>query len=188
MYRFYFAFIFVCITNGAVSAELSVSNSCTEKPSPFELSELKFAFDLTNIAKINVLNGASAASVISFNNNWLPELHVITTSEDQVSGGINTSGGFQTLGVSNIQGLFEKIKYDHSSNEYFTKVKKAMGLTKPNDIQVINHNAHKVFVMSDAFDDKEAIYVIRQNDPRIIMLVADLSPPQLNRVLENICL
>ncbi len=188
MYQFYLAFIFVCITNGAVSAELSVSNSCTDKPLSFELSELKFAFDLKNISSINVLNGEAAASSITFHDNWLPDLHVITTSEDHVSGGINTRGGYQTLGVTNIPQLFEKIKYDASTDEYFLKVKRAMGLTDPNDIQIINHENYNVYVMNDAFDSKEAIYVIRKNDPRIIMLVADFSDAQLTRVLANTCL
>ncbi len=188
MYRICIVFLYIFISNGVVANEYSVSKSCTETQVSFELSELKFSFDLNKISRINVLNGVAASSVISFIDGWLPELHVITTSEDHVSGGLNTSGGYKKLGVSDIQGLFNKMKNDSSSEEYFFKVKSVFGLTDSSDIEINNYDKFDFYILNDVFDNKDAVYVFRDNDPRIIMLVADFTKLQLRRVLDHICL
>ncbi len=188
MYKFCVAFICVFMINSVSAKDFTVSEHCVGNNSSFELSELKFSFDFKHVSKINILNGEAASSVVSFKNTWLPELHVITTSEDSVSGGINTRGGYQTLGISNIQGLFNKIKYDTSKDMYFLNVKSAMGLTNPNDIQIINHADYSINIMNDVFDKKDAVYIIRKDDPRIIMLVAEFTEFQLHKLLGHICL
>lgn len=188
MYRLCIVFLCVFTANCVLSNEGSVSKSCTETQTPFELSELKFSFDLNKISRINVLNGDAASSVISFKNDWLPQLHVITTSEDHVSGGLNANGGYKKLGVSDIQELFSKIKNDTSNDEFFLKVKSVFGLTNTSNIEIKNYDSFDLYILSDVFDHKDAVYIFRDNDPRIIMLVADFTKMQLRRVLDHICI
>lgn len=188
MKRLYLAFIFLVLANNTFAQNFEVSKFCSVDNTSIEVSELKFSFDLKDVSKINILNGSSASSVVSFKDSWLPELHVITTSEDNVSGGINTSGGYEKLGVSDLTTLFNKIKSDKSKDEYFVKVKKAMGLTNPDSLMIIQSDKYNLYVMIDNMMGKDTIYILRHGDPRIMMLVADLTESNTYKLLEHTCI
>jgi hypothetical protein len=179
--------LIVINSTACTATEYPVSNACKDQPA-FEISELPLAFELKNINKITVLNGDTAASNISFKNDWLPDLDIITTNETRVSGGINKRGGFEKLGVTNITELFKKIKHGTTSDEYFINVKKAMKLSNPDNLQIIERDNYSIFITDNTLSDKDAIYIARKNDPRIMMLVANLNRDQKERLLSHTCL
>ena len=183
-----FALLALGFSIGCSAGDNTIGKACTDE-AKFEVSELSLALDFKQVKKINVLNTDKASAHISFINGWLPDLHVMTTDETQVSGGINERGGFEKLKVNNISDLFKKAKHDSSNDEYFVKVKQAMGLSKPDSIHVMQHQNGEVFLIEDGFSDgADAIYVIRKDDPRIMMLVSNLDDQQSKRLLERVCL
>ncbi len=181
-----FALIF--LSSSVFASEIQVSKSCTENNTAFEITELKFAFDLKHVSKINVLNGQAAASIISFKNNWLPDLSIITTSEDNVTGGLNKSGGYKKLGVTDVNSFFNKLKNHKSKDAYILKVKMALGINDEKNIDIINSKNYNIYILNNYVNNKDTIYIVRENDKRIMMLVSDLQDKGLTKLLENICL
>lgn len=159
-----------------------VGLNCKQSPS-FELSELGFAFEFSSIKNIKVLNGTAASALIEFNNT-LADLHIITTDEAQITGGINKRAGYEKLGISNFIELIEKAQTSNSktNDEYFNKVKQALRLNEPNQIKIIKHSKAGIIVL------KDEIIIIRHNDPRIIMLAAEMNEQQSQILLQNLCL
>jgi hypothetical protein len=182
------ALVLVFFSSSVFADDIQVSKSCTEKNKAFEISELKFAFDLRHVSKINVLNGQAAASIVSFKNNWLPDLSIITTSEDNVSGGLNENGGYQKLGVTDVNSFFNKLKSHKSKDAYILKVKVALGVDDEKNIEIINSKNYNIYILNNNINNKDTIYIVRKNDKRIMMLVSDLQDKGLTKLLENICL
>ena len=178
----------ILFSNSISASDMQISKSCTDKNTQFEISELKFSFDLKHVSKINVLNGKSAASFISFKDNWLPDLNIITMSESNVSGGLSDNEGYQKLGVTDIDGFFNKLKSDSSKDDYLKKVRAAQSLEDKDDIEIINTKKYSVYILNDNIENEDVIYITRKNDTRIMMLVSDLKDRELNRLLENTCL
>ena len=183
-----FALLALGFSIGCSAGDTTIGKACTDE-AKFEVSELVLALDFEHVKKINVLNTDKASAHVSFIDGWLPDLHVMTTDETQISGGINERGGFEKLKVNSISDLFKKAKHDSSNDEYFVKVKHAMGLSKPDSIHVMQHQNGEVFLIEDGFSDgADAIYVIRKDDPRIMMLVSNLDNQETKRLLEHVCL
>lgn len=185
------SFIALCaflFTVGCSADRPDIGKECTDD-NQFMITELAFAFGLKQMRSINILNLPTASAVITFKDNWLPELNIITTNETLMSGSLNESGGYEKLGVKNISELFHKVKYDDSNDEYFLKVKKGLSATNPNLIHLFKKGKNEVIINENTFKDGEdGLYVVRQGDSRIMMMVADLDDMQTERLLEHICL
>ncbi|WP_396587456.1 hypothetical protein [Bermanella sp. R86510] len=176
------------IVTSANALSLVTGATCNEQAS-LTVSELSFQFPKDKVKHINILNAGSASAVLTFDNDWMPLLHIITTDETKVSGGINERGGFEKLGVTNITDLYKKAKTEESSTEYFSKVKKALALTNPNDIHISPFDNGNTIVHENAYENgADAVYIIRDNDHRILMLVADMDEQQLKKILGHVCL
>lgn len=185
------SFIALCIITFTASCSAgtpTIGEACTDN-NQFVITELAFAFDLKQVSSINILNLPTASVVMTFKDDWLPELNIITTNETLMSGSLNESGGYEKLGVKSISELFHKVKYDDSNNEYFLKVKKGLSATNPDLIHLFKKGGDEVIINENTFKDGEdGLYVIRQGDSRIMMLVADLNDKQTERLLEHVCL
>lgn len=178
----------ILLSTSGHALTLKTEGACSDK-TPLIVSELGFDFPDHHISSINVLNGDGASAVLTFVDNWLPLLHIITTDETVVSGGINERGGFQKLEVRNIVELFNKAKSDSTPSTYFTKVKKALALENPDNIHISASGKHHVILHQDAYENgADAIYIIRENDSRIMMLVADINSKQIETLLGYVCL
>lgn len=181
-------FVLAFTVVASINSYSSNGGNC-ELDSGIEVSELHFSFGLDAVKKVKILNAKKASVYISFKDAYLPDLHVITTDEAQASGGINKSGGFGKLGVSSLKELFVKAKTDGSNDDYFTKVKQVLGLADPEKISVIKKDTGDMFLINDSYENgADTIYVIRHNDARIMMLVADLTQKQANKLIDQICL
>lgn len=176
------------ISTCASAITLKTGSACTGTPS-VEVSELSFQFPQKSVKHINVLNTDKASAVVTFSGNWLPILHIITTDETKISGGINQRGGFEKLGVSNIVELYKKAKTETSTNGYFSKVKQALALNTPQNIHIASINNNHIIVHKNAYEDNaDAVYIIRDKDERIMMLVADMSQKEIQQLLSYTCL
>lgn len=186
--KYFISAIMLTLIIGCSESRLDIVNACSTNPA-FEISELKFGFDLANIQKIDILSVNKASASLTFPNKWLPELMIITTDEQQATGGIESRGGFEKLGVNSLLEIYQKAKQGVFTDEYSQKVIKAMGVVDPNQIQIIEKQTAHVIVLPDAYGEPvDNVYVIRENDPRIMMLSANMNAEQTDRLLGNICL
>lgn len=167
------------------SLELSKCNS----PTLLSVSEQRFNLPTEKVLSIEVLNTDKASAFVTFKHNWLPDLHIITTNENQITGGIQRRGGYEKLGVASLSGLFQKAKSDNNNtSDYEEKVYEAMGLDKPENIQLLHSKNELIVTVKDSYQDgADVIYILRNQDERILMLVAHMEERQVDLLISSIC-
>lgn len=171
----------------SVNAYAEQLNHCKKDEANFEVSELAFNFELGDLKHLNVLNGDSASVFLEFKNESFPDLKIITTSEDLVTGGASKSSGYNKLGVNDLNGFFNKLKERSTQGEYLDDVKKAFNVSSGGSILIRSVSNMSFYILIDNMDGEDVIYVQRENDPRIIMLVSDLNQKQLEQLYSQIC-
>lgn len=167
------------------SLELSKCNS----PTLLSVSEQRFNLPTDKVLSIEVLNTDKASAFVTFKQHWLPDLHIITTNENQITGGIQQRGGYEKLEVSSLSELFQKAKSDDKKpSNYAEKVYKAMGLGNPENIQLSHSKDALIVTVKDSYQDSaDAIYILRNKDERILMLIADMEERQVDLLISSIC-
>ena len=162
-------------------------NHCKKDEATFEVSELAFKFELGDLKHLNILNGSAASAFLQFKNGAFPDLNIITTSEDLVTGGASKNSGYKKLGVDDLNGFFNKLKEKSTEGEYLHDIKTVFNAMDAKSIVIKSVNSMTIYTLINNMDGKDVIYIQRKKDPRIIMLVSDLDPQNLDKLYSQIC-
>jgi len=186
--KFFLSLIIMVSLLGCSDNKIDITSTCSGNAS-LEISELSLGFKLADIEKINILNGDKASAYLTFADNSLPDLSIITTDEKLATGNIQSRGGYEKLGVNSLLDIYQKADQGLFIDEYSKNVMKAMGMSNSDHIDIFEKPGAHIVVLQDAYGESvDNIYVIRANDPRIMMLSANMNTEQTDRLLDSICL
>lgn len=181
-----FSLLMLCVLAVRLAHAGEVTPLCTVVDSTIEVSEVNFCFKLADIKHMKVLNVKSASVHLEFKKGGLPPLHIITTDESKVTGGINRTGGYEKLGVRDIDGFFQKLTDTSNKGEYLDSVKKVFNITDEQKLKINRFNHTTLYTLIDNMNGEDIVYIHRKNDPRILMLVSDLNDAQLQSIYSSI--
>lgn len=156
-----------------------------EEPS-ISIAEQDFSWPLSSLQSINVLNTHSAAIEIKFLDNKRSDIAMITLTESQVTGGLS-EGGYEKFDVKDLTSFFTLLADGTQHSKKLEALRRVMSIKNSGDLTITKKEWGYIYTSLNSENGHDAVYLKRNGDDRIVMLVTDLIGDDVSYLEAFIC-